>query len=482
MPAVSLPVVVGIAVLVLAGAARAATRNTYVKRKLVLSLVLAAGYLAAHLLLLWPGTPAGLSRALHGMELVLLVLAASNFVVVVAVNPFGEDRLPAQLPAILQDTITIALFAGVVVVFFNDRLQLTAAAGAVVLGLALQDTLGNAFAGLALQVDQPYRVGDWIRVGEHEGRVSQISWRATTLRTRESTLVALPNSSIANDAIINFSEPAPPTRVWVEVGVSYATPPNDVKAVIGEALALVPLAMASPPPDVLIVDFAASAVIYRVRCFVHDVERSALAQDQIRTALWYAFRRHGLEIPYPIQVEYSPGVMPAVPCPEQATLPALLGTSTLLGGLPPDAREQLAASARPRLYAAGEIIVTQGAAGHSSFVIARGQVRVSVNPDDQEVARLGVGDMFGEMSWLTGDPRSATVTALCDTLVFELDDRTLRELAAASPAVLDTLAEAVARRRLELQAMTADTVTRRGQPSEAPASLVARMKRFLRLS
>ena len=113
--------------------------------------------------------------------------------------------------------------------------------------------------------------------------------------------------------------------------------------------------------------------------------------------------------------------------------------------------------------------------------MARGLVRVSLAPDDQEVTRLGVGDVFGEMSWLTGETRSATVTAVGDALVFELDDRVLRELAEATPGVLDTLADAVSRRRRELQALTADTAYRHLQVDEAPASLVARMKRFLRL-
>ena len=122
---------------------------------------------------------AGIARTLGTIAPVLLVLAASNLIVLLAVNPFRQDRLPDHLPAILQDAITVALFATVVVLFFNDRLQLTAAAGAVVLGLALQNTLGNAIAGLALQADQPYKVGDWIRVGDHEGRVTQISWRST---------------------------------------------------------------------------------------------------------------------------------------------------------------------------------------------------------------------------------------------------------------------------------------------------------------
>jgi small-conductance mechanosensitive channel/CRP-like cAMP-binding protein len=468
-------------VLVCALLARSGTRNTYVKRKLVLSVALAVAYLLAHGLTVWAGTPVGIVGSLGAIAPVLLVLAASNLIVLLAVNPWRQDRLPDHLPAILQDAITVAIFVTVVVLFFNDRLQLTAAAGAVVLGLALQNTLGNAIAGLALQADQPYRVGDWIRVGDHEGRVTQISWRSTILRTRESTLVALPNSSIADGPIVNFSEPAPPTRVWVEVGVSYAVPPNHVKAVIGEAIATVPLAMATPSPDVLLVDFGASAITYRARCFVPDMERASLAQDQMRTALWYAFQRHGIEIPYPIQIEYSPGAMPTLEMPEQSELPALIGNSALLGGLARDARARLAASARPRLYGAGEVIVRQADTGRTSFLIARGEARVSLAPDDHEVARLRVGEIFGEMSWLTGEPRSATVTATRDTLVFELDDLVLRELATASAGVLDTLADAVSRRRLELESISAGTSHRHPRSAEQPASLVARMRRFLKL-
>ncbi len=477
----AIPVLIGVLVLVLALAARTGTRNSYVKRKLVLSVALAIGYLAAHALALWPGTSPGIAGTLTTIEPVLLVLAASNLLVVLAVNPFGEDRLPANLPAILQDAITVALFAAVVVVFFNDRLQLTAAAGAVVLGLALQDTLGNAIAGLALQVDQPYKVGDWIRVGDHEGRVTQISWRATVLRTREITLVSVPNSSLADGAIVNFSEPSPPTRIVVDVGVAYASPPNQVKAVMAEALTRVPLALTSPPPDVLVVDFSSSSITYRARCFVQDMERSSIVQDQMRTAIWYAFQRHGLEIPFPIQVEYNPGPLPAVALPEKADLPLLIGSSALLGGLEAEARARLASSARARMFGAGEVIVRQGDTGRTSFLVARGLVRVSLGPDDQEVTRLAPGDIFGEMSWLTGEARSATVTAIVDAVVFELDDTVLRELADTSPRVLETLAEAVSRRRLELQSITAGTAHRHLPSVEASSSLVVRMRRFLRL-
>ncbi len=476
----STPVLVGVLALALALAARAGTGNVYVKRKLVLSVALAGAYLVAHLLLLWPGTPPSIGRTLQAIEMVLLVLAVTNLVVVLAVNPFREDRLPTHLPAILQDTITVALFAVVGVLFFHDRVQLTAAAGAVVLGLALQDTLGNVVAGLALQVDQPYSVGDWVRVGDHEGRVAQVSWRATVLRTWESTLVSVPNSSIATGSIVNFSQPSAPTRIWIDVGVAYTTPPNTVKAVMKEAIAQVPLALGSPAPDVLVTEFDSAAVTYRACCFVADMERAVSAQDQMRSAIWYAFQRHGLEIPYPIQAEYSIEP-PALTLPGPQQVEALIEGTHLLGALAAADRARLASTARPRLFGAGEVLVRQGEVGRTSFLVASGSVCVTVEPDARQVARLATGDVFGEMSWLTGDPRSATVTATCDTLVYELDDTTLRELAGASPAVLETLATAVSRRRGELQAIVSDAMPRQ-KNAEAHTTLVARMRRFLRVS
>ena len=159
---------------------------------------------------------------------------------------------------------------------------------------------------------------------DHEGRVTQMSWRSTVLRTRDSTLVSLPNSSIVDGAVINYSEPAPPTRIWVEVSASFLTPPNRVKAVIADALTRVPLAMSEPPPDVLVAEFGDSAIRYRARCYVQDMERSSLAQDQMRTAIWYAFQRHRIDLPYQIQIEYQRTDLPVAVYPEQDALPELI--------------------------------------------------------------------------------------------------------------------------------------------------------------
>ena len=112
----------------------------------------------------------------------------------------------------------------------------TTAVGAVVIGLALQDTLGNLFAGLAIQIEKPFRVGDWVTIGGQDGLVSEITWRATKMRTKAGNFVVVPNSVLAKDTITNYSEPTRAMRLHVEVGASYEVPPNLVKSVIRAAL------------------------------------------------------------------------------------------------------------------------------------------------------------------------------------------------------------------------------------------------------
>ncbi len=155
--------------------------------------------------------------------------------------------MPERFPNIVQDTIIIGLFLIVATVVMQEKFLTTSAVGAVVIGFALQDTLGNMFAGLAIQVEKPFRVGHWVAVGSYEGLVTEVTWRATKLRTKTGNLVVLPNAFISKEAIVNYSEPAAPTRLEVVVGVSYDVPPNQVKAALIEAVANVPLALAEPP-------------------------------------------------------------------------------------------------------------------------------------------------------------------------------------------------------------------------------------------
>ncbi len=172
---------------------------------------------------------------------------------------------------------------------FDDKLLTTSAVGAVVVGFALQDTLGNAFAGLAIQSEKPFRIGNWIKVGDFEGRVAEVTWRATKLRTKTGNFIIVPNNLVSRESILNFSEPAVPTRLELDIGASYLSTPGDVKAAIAEALAQVTRVLKSPPPDALVHSFDGSAITYRVRFWVADYEFDDEARDDVRTALFYAF-------------------------------------------------------------------------------------------------------------------------------------------------------------------------------------------------
>lgn len=469
----------GLVLLLSTLAVRSATVNRLVKRKLRLPAYAAAVAILLAAALASGRLPADLADRLRSVETLLLALAAVALLVVVAANPLRADRVPAAFPNILQDAIIAAGFMVVATAVLQEKFLTTSAVGAVVVGFALQDTLGNAFAGLAIQTEKPFRTGQWIRVGEHEGCVEELTWRATKLRTKANTFVIVPNSVMSKEAIVNYSEPVVPTRLSLEIGASYLVPPNDVKAAIREAVADAPLALEDPSPDVLLVDFGNSAIVYRVRFWVEDYGRDDLARDQVRTNIYYAFRRRGIEIPYPIQVEYQRAEEPARGSDTTARFAELVAHVEIFGGLDESERTALAETSIERLYAEGETVVRQGEIGGSMFVVASGRVRVTIAPERREVATIERGGYFGEMSLLTGEARTATVSAVTDCLLMEVTAGAFRRFVIDKPTVLERVSQAVVSRREELDRTRA--AGSGGAPPDQARSFLARVRRFLRL-
>src|SRR5437773_1283388 len=242
------PMIIGTALLLIALGIRSATVNRYVRSRLLISALLFGAYAAASALIAYGRLPATVVGQLHTAIPLFLAFGLANALVPLVINPWRVDHIPEHFPNIVQDTIVIALFGLAAMLFLPDKVVATTAVGAVVIGFALQDTLGNLFAGLAIQIEKPFRVGHWVRVGDIDGMVSQVTWRATKVRTKDGNFVIVPNSVVARDAIMNYSEPSPETRIQVEVGVSYDVPPNDVKAVIRAAIKEEPFLSSSRQP------------------------------------------------------------------------------------------------------------------------------------------------------------------------------------------------------------------------------------------
>ena len=471
----------GVAALAATLAITSLTVNRLVQRKLRLSLYLFAAYTLFNLVV-WqrPGLIPGVDGDLRGLERLVFAAAAINLLVYVLVNPLRSNRVPDAFPSILQDAMVIGLLVLIATFVFEDKLLTTSAVGAVVVGFALQDTLGNAFAGLGIQSEKPFRVGHWIRVGEFEGRVAEVTWRATKLRTKSGNFVIVPNNIIAKDAITNYSEPAVPTRLEVEIGASYLATPADVKAAVLEAVRQVPRILREPPPDVLLHSFDGSAITYRARFWIADYEMDDEVRDEVRTAIFYAFGRRGIEIPWPIEVGYSREWPEPDAATKQQEREQVLARVDLFARLTDAQRREIAAASSIRLYGSGETVVRQGEPGQSMFVVCSGAASVVLEPDRREVAVIEKGGYFGEMSLLTGDARSASVTARGDTTVLELDADVFRALGAADPQAVEEIGLAAMKRRAELTVIR--DATRNAAVADAPATFLGRMKKFLRLA
>ena len=454
------------------------TVNRLIRRKLRLSLILLVVYLGVDIADALNLFSAATQEQLQAFGRLALAAALINAVVFLLINPIRIDRVPERFPIILQDAIVIALIL-LASTFLSQQLVTTSAVSAVVIGFALQDTLGNAFAGLAIQSEKPFHVGQWVRVGDFEGRVAEVTWRATKLRTKAGNFAIVPNNIVAKEAIINYSEPAAPMRLEVEVGASYMVPPNKVKAAMMEALRHSSRVLAAPTPDVVLVAFDASAITYRARFWIDDFAADEVSRDEVRTAIYYAFQRHDIEIPFPIQVQYERSFDAPDAASRQAEQEQLLAGVDLFAALPPEARNQVALGAPMAVYGSGETIVRQGEEGQSMFVVLSGAVRVVLEPARDEIARIQRGGYFGEMSLLTGEPRSATVLAVGDVTVAEIGAELFRRVIAAHPDALDKIGMAVAVRRAELdqiRSAAAETAT------VTSSTLLTRMKRFLRLT
>jgi small-conductance mechanosensitive channel/CRP-like cAMP-binding protein len=466
-----------LALSVVAVGAVVVVRNRVIRRRLRFTLVallaLIALNLAAHHVPPFVSFPQE-----EGVERLLFALALINLVVTLLFNPWFHDRVSDRSPAIVQDALVLGVFGTAAVFVLHDSTFLTASAiVAAAVGFALQDTLGNAFAGLAIQIEKPFRVGHWISVASYEGLVAEVTWRATKLRTKAGNLVVIPNNVIAKEPINNYSEPAAPTRGAVEVGAAYGAAPNEVREAIVAAMRQVGRVLPAPAADVMLQDFAASAITYRARFWVSDFSQMDDVQTQVRQAIYYEFRRRAIEIPWPIQVQYDRTERPQDASEQRHRFRQAIAANPVLAHLDAGAHEALAGAAQERLFGDGELMVHEGDAGGSMFLVCRGRAAVTVGADAREVATIDAGGYFGEMSLLTGEPRSASVRARGDCVVLEIAAETFGAYVRTHPDVIDLLAAAAVERRRELDA----TRAAHAAALPEPVSLAGRIRRFFRV-
>lgn len=261
-------------------------RNRAVRRRLLSAAAVATAAALLHLVARELPAVDWLGDVGARIERLLLAFSIGSASIALLFNPWFAEGRSARAPAIVQDAFVVVFVAGAAAIVFSVssfNVLTGSAIVAAIMGFALQETLGNAFAGIAIQVEKPFRVGQWIAAGDHVGRVVEVTWRATKILTKAGNLTIVPNSQMAAQAIQNYSEPTSPTRIEVEVGADYRTPPNEVRDALLAAMRQAKPVLASPPPEALLSEFGASAIVYKTRFWIDDFSQDARAKDAVRT-------------------------------------------------------------------------------------------------------------------------------------------------------------------------------------------------------
>lgn len=424
------------------------------------------------------------------------------------VEGFVQMGRACPLSRLTRGLLRLAIMMGIA--FLLIRYQLNQKIGVLltstaivtgVIGFAMQGVLGNLLAGMSLHACRSVAVGDWIDVDGTIGQVTLVNWRETRLRTTGGHIVVVPNGKMADTTLRNFSSPTPLRRHEVPVAASYGDAPGDVIAALLEAADSAPMVEKHPAPDAHVTGFKDFCIEYVLRFWSKHYEQRTPIEGHVMRMIWYKFNRRGIEIPFPMSGRLLDNFMQAVHAQRfekplasdiercvDDLLRSDFGRKLMAGpdGVCMLSRDELKALARDvkrTRFTNGELLMRQGDTGEAFYVLVQGKVRGSIANSD--AARpvefdLQPGALFGEMSLLTGLPRSATMTAVtnCELLEFDRCAFThLLSLREEIPRVLSDLAAArAAQNAASLEKLRASAVV---PPELARDGIFHRLKRML---
>jgi len=424
------------------------------------------------------------------------------------VELFVQMGRTCPLSRLTRGLLRLAIMLGVAFMLIKYQLDLkitvlltSTAIVTGVIGFAMQGVLGNLLAGMSLHASRSMSVGDWIEVEGTVGQVILVNWRETRLRTTGGHVVIVPNGKMADATLRNFTSPTSLRRHEVPVSASYGDAPGDVIAALIEAAENVPMVEKHPAPDAYVTGFKDFCIEYVLRFWSNQYEQRMPIEGHVMRMIWYKFNRRGIEIPFPMSGRLLDNFMQAVHAQQfekplaseierivDDLLRSDFGRKLMAGPegvcmLSRDELKTLARNVKRTRFTHGEVLMRQGDDGESFYVLVQGKVQGSIASSD--AARpiefeLQPGALFGEMSLLTGLPRSATMTAVtnCELLEFDRDAFAhLLSLREEIPRVLSDLAAARAEENAaSLEKLRASAVV---PPELARDGILHRLKRML---
>jgi small-conductance mechanosensitive channel len=379
----------------------------------------------------------------------------------------------AQPPPVLLQLLMLSSGSVATVVVFKELarfdllgLVTTSAVLTAVLGLAAQEPLKDLFAGLELQLDDQLKVGDFIRVNDvTEGVIVSIDWRDTCLRDVTGAMVMVPNAVITSVVLRSYGSFGTMGNRF-SIGLDYGVPPAQARQLLIGIVRSHPRSLSEPPPSVRVKAFAEFSIEYDILVFQQPGSLADILdlRSDLLEQIWYAMERQGHSVPYPVRELRKKPPTPDAYKPNShsaAERARILSLNPIFAGLSDQEFTNLAGNTRSLRFAPGETIVVEGDEGGAMYQVLHGQVEVlkqQPNAQPLRVTSLNPGDIFGEMSMLSGSLRSATVRALEECVLLEVSREQLGPLLKANPPLMDGLAHLVSKRRGQLEGLEREVI------------------------
>jgi len=419
-----------------------------------------------------------------------IVITIVRFVAYVILRAATRGSAETEVSSLLKTVFSIIIYIVSFFIIFQTQYPDVSLAPlftgstilGIVVGLALQDTLGNLFAGIAIQADQPFQVGDVISINSRGmGVVESVSWRGVKIRTFQNKLLVISNSVLGKETI----EVAPKDNLNARIvffNTLYAYSPARTTQLVREAVRQVENVSSKRKPVVRIRNFGDSGLDWEVKFWVDDYTIHHDTDALVRQRIWYVFQREKIHFAYPTRTVHIEPKIEELPVEETVnTRVERLNRVPIFAPLSEDEVEKLAKASKSRIYAPGESIVRMGQEGNSMFIIIRGSVSVQI-PEatgSRIVNELAENDFFGEMSLLTGQPRSASVIASEETEVLQISKNSMKGIFESNPSLVQSISDVMGERKEVLEATEA---TAKAASKTSKPGVVSAIKKFFGLS
>ncbi|HBL60472.1 MAG TPA: small mechanosensitive ion channel, partial [Cyanobacteria bacterium UBA8803] len=363
--------------------------------------------------------------SLYWIALIYTLLLLLNTILVTGKKQkLWQIQLPNLLFQLLRALVILSILAYVLAQVWKVDLTKVIGAlgiGSLVIALALQDTLSNLVSGFLLIVESPFKVGDWIQVGELEGEVIEINWRAVRIKTLDRDIIIIPNGNLGKENICNYTMIDPLHAVRLRMPFSYEDHPNLVRKTLQAVALSIEGIHPDPLPQIDPQVYKNSYIEYEIRFFITHYSQLEHIEDEFLARAYYAIRRNQLHVPFADKIEYKIEGLPADGNNTPERLIEILRSLPLFALLDNSALQYLTQHTRVELFGIGEKIVSAGEVDRALYVVLGGQILLSLDPkigQKQEIIYLSEGDFFGELVFLPGEtsPVFAMVTQTAKVL------------------------------------------------------------------